>query len=85
MTSDSRNDRVDLPEGPWCDKSWHKPQTVPAATVLRCASCKVVYARCEQCEKYKPGNALASMRAHVRTAHQQNRNLKQRVLPNEDK
>ena len=83
MTWDPRNNRVDLPGGPWCDKAWHEPQKALATTVLRCAYCKTVYARCEKCEKYKPGNAQASMRTHMYTAHRQNRDLKKRVLPNE--
>lgn len=84
MIWDPRNNRVDLPGGPWCDKAWHAPGTAPAVAVLRCAACKVVYARCERCERYKPGNTAASMRCHYKTAHQQNRDLKRRVLPNED-
>lgn len=84
MIWDPRNSRVDLPGGPFCDKAWHEPSTASAVAVLRCASCGVVYARCEQCEKYRPGNAAASMRAHVLVAHQSNRDLKKRIMPNED-
>ncbi len=60
----SRQDRIDGPDGPCCDKAWHLGgEPAPAAHVLRCAWCPRVYARCEACQRTT--STATSMRAHV--------------------
>jgi len=54
----------------YCDKAWHGGDKVVATTVLRCADCGKVYARCEECQSKGPSSAQMSMRAHQATAHQ---------------
>jgi len=56
----------------YCDRAWHKAQTArtPATVVLRCQGCGRVIARCTACEEgYPPGNAAATMRAHLRSSY----------------
>lgn len=52
-----------------CDKAHHGASAPTANVILRCAGCGRVYARCADCERYAPGNAEASMRAHLRSSH----------------
>lgn len=41
-----------------------------ASVVLRCQGCGKIIARCTACEaSYPPGNAAASMRAHLRGSY----------------
>lgn len=55
--------------GERCDKAHHGPEAPPAVAVLRCQGCGKVYARCADCERYRPGSAEASMRAHLRGSY----------------
>jgi hypothetical protein len=62
----SRADRIDQPDGPWCDKAWHLPEQVRATAVLRCAYCGRKFARCAACNRHGRG-VVDSMLAHLRT------------------
>lgn len=70
-------------DGKVCDKAWHldgnPPIPAPAAHVLQCSCCTVVYARCEQCERTT--SVRTSMRAHFYARHQRDHGLESRVLP----
>lgn len=61
------------PIGGWaCDRAYHQTLSVPAPAdvVLRCQGCGRIIARCKACEaSYPPGNAAATMRAHLRSTY----------------
>jgi hypothetical protein len=62
----SRADRIDQPDGPWCDKAWHlSGEDVRATSVLRCAYCGRKFARCAACNR-RGHSAADSMRGHLR-------------------
>lgn len=78
----AREDRIDADgDGPWCDKAWHlSHEPVRATTVLKCADCGRVYARCAACNRGSSTVAI-SMRAHFWAQHRSNFALRRKVLP----
>lgn len=62
-----------------CDKAHHGDAAPVADVVLRCQGCGRIYARCADCERYRPGSAEASMRAHLRASYCLSRGRRERA------